>query len=232
MDTCPVAYFGIAWAPPLQVSVNRYCAALKTARKLLNLHPRGAGHPADAAALSPAIVLGVTGAFEGFAEDFTASALASQGLGFAEIAKKIGGWNNPTLFDFQERSAAYFPSAASSLKAGLPISTVHPSNGRIGVPRPWSAIVGDSRAWMQVRHNLTHGQTTGWRSEYWSPPLKTGEPHASTVLLARGATNHSLTLYGAISCARIYSIGAKTIADGVAVVLGQSLDWSELPDFR
>ena len=220
------------WSPPFQTTVDRYCAALKTAEKLLKLHPRGAGHPADAAALSPAIVLSVTGAFEGFAENFMASALSQQGLGFAEIAKKIGGWNNPTLFDFKERAATYFTGAAAALNLGAQIETMHPSSGKLGLARPWNDIIRDSRAWMQVRHNLTHGQTTGWRSEYWSPPLKVGEPHASTVLLARGATNHSLTLYGAISCARIYSVGAQTIADAVAASSGQSLDWSALPNFK
>ena len=39
----------------------------------------------------------MTSAFEGFAEDFLATYLAQQGQGFAQIARVVGSWNNPTL---------------------------------------------------------------------------------------------------------------------------------------
>jgi hypothetical protein len=46
-----------------------------------------------------------------------------------------------------------------------------------------------------------------------------------------GNGKHSLVIHGAISCAKIYSFGARVVADAVANAQGQSLDWSELPDF-
>lgn len=225
----------IVTAPDPQVSVDKFVRALRTSQKLLSLHPRGVGHPGNPAALSPAIVLTSISAFEGFAEDFTAILLAHAGAGFGEIAQAVGKWNNPTLLEFAETSKRYFPSSAAAIDAQSSIQVFEfPQVGRsnsIERPHTWQTVLAESRAWMQVRHCLTHGLTTGWRSERWPPPLRQNEPAASTVLRAMSATEHSLGIYGAINCARIYSVGARKVADAVAASLGRTLTWADLPEF-
>ena len=226
----------IVTPPDPQISVDKFIRAMKTPHKLLSLHPRSVGHPGNSAALSPAIVLTSISAFEGFAEDFTAIMLAHAGAGFAEIAQAVGKWNNPALPEFAGRAKQDYPAAAAAIDAPTSISVFEfPHVGRPGsVQRAhaWSRVLTESRGWMQVRHALTHGLTTGWRSERWPPPLRTTDPPASSVLRQMSATEHSLGLYGAINCARIYSLGARKIAEGVAGVSGHSLDWSALPEFE
>ncbi|MEV5540115.1 hypothetical protein AB0L13_25015 [Saccharopolyspora shandongensis] len=56
-------------------------------------------------------------------------------------------------------------------------------------------------------------------------------PPASSVLRQAQNGKHSLVLAGAITCARIYIAGAQHIADVVADHLGESLDWSDVPEF-
>lgn len=220
--------------PPLQTSVDRFIRALGTPHKLLQLHPRSVGHPGNAAALSPAIVLGTIAAFEGFAEDFTAIALAHEGASFAEIAKKVGSWNNPHLDDFQSYMGRNFPLALPSLTSGASIEVFDfraSSSQAFRRVDPWTAVLHQSKSWMQVRHHLTHGLTTGWSSERWFGPIRAGDPAASEVLRAMGKGKHSLTIHGAMSCARIYSLGARTVADAVATAYGHKLNWSQLPTF-
>jgi hypothetical protein len=43
---------------------------------------------------------------------------------------------------------------------------------------------------------------------------------------------YSLTIHGAITCARIYSIGAEAISNAVSAHLGETLDWSSRPEFN
>lgn len=221
--------------PALQGAVDRYCKSLTTSERLLKLHPRSKGHPSNAAALAPAIVLSTTAAFEGFAEDFSAIALAKSGLSFGEIAKKIGNWHNPHLMEFRNYMRDSFPAAASQLKAGVPIPIFTFTSSR-GAAKPatftWDQALTASRAWMQVRHHLTHGLTTGWRSERWYGPLKGTEPKAHEVLRPMGKGLYSLTIHGAITCARIYSIGAEAISNAVSAHLGETLDWSSRPEFN
>jgi hypothetical protein len=80
-------------APSLQASVDRFARSLIVPSRLLALHPRKQGGAGDAAALAPAITLGVLSAFEGFVEDFFATVLYQQGQSFAQIVKKM---NSPT----------------------------------------------------------------------------------------------------------------------------------------
>ncbi|WP_421735731.1 hypothetical protein [Cellulomonas sp.] len=224
-----------AVTPTLQSTVDRFARGLGASHKLLRLHPRKQGNPGNAAALSPAIVLGTIAAFEGFAEDFTAVAMARAGSSFGEIAKKVGSWNNPDLTQFSTHMANYFPQSRQGVTAGAPISIYAcPYAGVsswVWKSRPWAEVLVDAAAWMQVRHCLTHGLTTGWRSEWWPGPLRASEPAASRVLRDMGNGKHSLVIHGAVSCARIYSLGAKTIADAVAASQGDVLDWTELPAF-
>lgn len=226
---------GIMPPPPLQVSVDRFVRALETSHKLLRLHPRKQGNPGNSAALSPAVVLGSIAAFEGFAEDFTALAMANAGSSFAEIAKKVGAWNNPDLRQFSTHMSSYFPAAKQAIAVGSSIDIfMCPYPGRntwVWKARSWNDALDDANSWMQVRHLLTHGLTTGWRSEWWPGPLRPTDSPAANVLQDKGSGKHSLVIHGAISCARIYSRGAQSVADAVASTQGQQLDWSKMPDF-
>ncbi|WP_166868559.1 hypothetical protein [Salinibacterium sp. ZJ70] len=179
-------------------------------------------------------MLSTTAAFEGFAEDFAAIALAKAGLSFGEIAKKIGGWHNPSLWEFRNYMKRSFPATAPQLDVGVSIPIYNFTSAR-GAAKPatltWEQALAASRSWMQVRHHLTHGLTTGWRSERWYGPLKADEPNAHEVLRPMGKGLYSLTIHGGITCARIYSIGAQAISTEVGQHLGETLDWSDRPAF-
>jgi hypothetical protein len=225
----------IVTPPPLQASVDKYVRAMQTPHKLLTLHPRKVGHPGNHAALSPAIVLASISAFEGFVEDFVAIMMAHDGAGFGEIAAAVGKWNNPTPRDFANTMKSAFPKAHSAIDAGDQIRTfVFPRVGKSKVVErylPWNDALEQSRSWMQVRHLLTHGITTGWRTERWPGSLKPSDPPASAVLRAMGPDRHSLGIYGAINCARIYTSSGRIIGGAVAVAYGHTTEWTGLPDF-
>jgi hypothetical protein len=208
-----------------------------TPYRLLNLAPKSAGNPGNAAALSPAIVLTTISAFEGFAEDALATVLALNGAGLAQIARQVGNWNNPTLAEWADRMGkAASASAEQQIAAGpskkVPGYRVNPNGNWSQAGRPWNAVMRDSEAWMEVRHLLTHGLVTGWRVETWPAPVKKGVRPASSVLRPKGASTHSLDRSGAKTCANIYSLGAKHVADVVAADVGEVLDWSALPSFK
>lgn len=225
----------IVTPPALQASVEKYTRAMQTPYKLLSLHPRAQGHPGNHAALSPAIVLSTVSAFEGYVEDFLAIMMAHDGAGFGEIAIAVGKWNNPTPHDFAERIKSSFPKAKAAIDAGSPVRLSYfPYVGkttRLERDFAWSDVLKHSRSWMQVRHLLTHGITTGWRSERWPGPLKTTEPAASEVLRPMDGGKHSLVVYGAINCARVYTLSARTIGQAVADAYGHTIDWTGLPEF-
>lgn len=230
----PVTMTGMA--ATLQLAVDRFSRALKVPSKLLALHPHGVGNPGHAAALSPAITLGVLSAFEGFAEDYTATALYLNGDGFGQIAAKIGKWNNPTVRDFAARMKVEFPEIEERLGAGFslkiyksPAATTKSGWWNEEVIE-WPRALSDADSWMQVRHCLTHGVATGWQSERWPGPIR-GSISATSVLRARGNGKHSLVLHGALSCARIYVGGARHVAELCAAEMGQTLNWKDFPDF-
>ena len=78
---------------------------------------------------------------------------------------------------------------------------------------------------MQVRHALTHGMTSGWRAEHWPEPLKKASTRsAASVLREIRAGQHTLVIHGAISCARIYTGGAKHLAAVTAAELNETID--------
>lgn len=217
----------------LQAPVDRFGRSLGVPSKLFALHPRRPGNPGKWAALSPAITQGVLASFEAFAEDFLATALHLHGDGYAQIAKKIGRWNNPTLRDFASAVVKEFPGTEDLIGNGFSIDIFRPPKPGPGgwwnhTGRSWSESLDDADAWMQVRHCLAHGLASGWRSERWPGPLGRG-PSAVSVLRAMGNGQYSLALHGALSCARIYIRGARHIADAVATSLGTELDWSRLP---
>ncbi len=220
----------------LQRPVTKFASALGTPYRLLALAPKSGGHPGNAAAVSPAITLTTIAAFEGFAEDFLATVLAIQGYGLAQIAQEVGKWNNPTLKELASATSKLISPAASATLAAGPAQKIvvnhQTAQGNWSARgKAWADILDDSEAWMGVRHLLTHGLATGWRAEVWPPSLKKNARPAASVLRPKTAGKASLDRSCAKSCARIYSLGAKHIADTVASDLDTVLDWSELPQF-
>lgn len=160
----------------MQDPVLRFAKALTVPRRLLALHPRRRGNPGDAAALAPAITLGVISAFEGFVEEFVAVGAMIQGLGLAQVAKAVGNLNNPDVAAFEGLVVNQLGVPQAQVQTGFSVDYWHP-------PAPsstwwqlasldWSSARRDANAWMQVRHLLTHGLTSGWRAERWPGPLR------------------------------------------------------------
>ncbi|MFE6859008.1 hypothetical protein [Nocardia sp. NPDC057668] len=215
--------------------MDRYARALIVPSRLLALHPRKAGGPGNAAALAPAITLGVISAFEGFVEDFVATALYRQGQSFGQIATKLGKINNPDIQMFEGIVAKGFTGAKSAIGIDFAVDVWYPPEAH---KRLWNAVElnwmqarDDAKGWMQVRHCLSHGLASGWQSEVWPGPLNPNQTSASSVLNPMKDDKHSLVLHGAITCARIYQSAATHLADLVAEQLGETLSWSKLPDF-
>jgi hypothetical protein len=216
----------------LQDSVVRLARSLEVPQRLLRLHPRRVGAAGNYAALPPAVVLSIVSAFEGFAEDLLATALYTRGFGMGHIARKVA-INNPTVRVFRDRCFAEFP-AIRQVVDGSPPLQVWNTPGVHGRPATetisWEEVLIRADGWMEVRHCLTHGLVSGWRSEAWPGPLK-GSTSASSVLRAYPGGKHAIGIVGAISCARIYLHGAKQIATAVAKDVGEQIDWSIVPDF-
>ena len=221
--------------PALQESVDRFVRSLKSPRNLIDLHPRKRGHPGKAAALSPAIVLSVVSAFEGFAEDLVAITMHQSERSFAQIARRVGNWNNPTLDDLTKVLQKEFAGILVPSNRYFEIWEPPRLGGKTSIWNSqlltWDETISHADGWMQVRHCLTHGLATGLGSESWSGPLR-GTTGAQFVLRPMKDNKHSLTLHGAISCARIYTWGAMHVADAAASYLGQTIDWSRIPDFH
>jgi hypothetical protein len=222
------------WVLPvsLQDSVQRFSRSLEVPQRLTSLHPRTPGNAGNYSALPPAVVLGVISAFEGFVEDFLATALYLRRYSLGQIARRVS-MNNPTVAEFQRKSEAEFPGIKPRLAAGPPVQVWNiPSVG--GRPATetisWREAVVRADGWMEVRHCLTHGLASGWRSEVWPGPLR-GTTAASSVLRAKAGGKHSIGLIGAVSCARIYIHGARQIASAVGAELDETLDWAPIPDF-
>jgi hypothetical protein len=215
----------------LQDTVDRFGRSLEVPQRLVALHPRKAGHSGNFAALPPAVVLGVISAFEGFVEDFLATALYLRGYGLGQIAKRVS-MNNPTVSAFQAKCLAEFPTMARvgqtfSLRVwNTPSVTGRPATETIS----WEETLKRADGWMEVRHCLTHGLASGWRSEVWPGPLK-GSASASSVLRAKPRGKHSIGIIGAITCSRIYIHGARHLATFVASELEQDIDWKSIPVF-
>lgn len=218
----------------LQDSANRYARSLIVPSRLLALHPRKAGGVGNAAALAPAITLGVISAFEGFVEDFVATTLHLRGHSLAQIAKKVN-LHNPDVSQFEKIVRREFPKTAAKIGEGFSVDVWYPPEGEKRlwnqVTLDWEQARLDAEAWMQVRHCLSHGLTSGWQSEVWPGPLKEGSAAASSVLNPKVAGKHSLVLHGAITCARIYRSAAQHIGSIVATELAGSISWRKLPEF-
>lgn len=221
-------------APSLQSSVDRYARSLIVPSRLLALHPRKQGGAGNAAALAPAITLGVLSAFEGFTEDFFATVLYLQGQSFAQIVKKMN-LTNPDVEEFEKLVVREFPVLRPKVGFNFDVEVwVPPAVGKsfwLSGALSWSQAKQDSQGWMQVRHCLAHGLASGWRSEVWPGPVRKDVAPASEVLRPMKNGKHSLALHGAITCARIYRAAAEHLADVVATHHGETLSWSVLPEF-
>jgi hypothetical protein len=181
-------------------------------------------------------VLGVLSAFEGFTEDFLATALYRQGRSFAEIAKKLN-LSNPDVADIEALISREFPALKRQVGVGFNITVwSQPTLGKKTLwhqdDLDWETAERHAQGWMQVRHCLAHGLASGWGTEVWPGPARKDMPPAATVLLpAKSGKGHSLVLHGAISCSRIYRAAAEHLADTVADHLVENLNWSTVPEF-
>jgi hypothetical protein len=219
----------------LQDPVTRFAKALTVPRRLLALHPRKRGNSGDAAALAPAITLGVIAAFEGFVEEFFAAGAVSQGVGLAQVAKAVGNLNNPDVAAFESLVVGQLGVPQGQIAQGFSVDYWQPpapgstwwQEGTLN----WADAKRDAEAWMQVRHLLTHGLTSGWRAEHWPGPLRKQARPASSVLRKTPTGRHTLVIHGAISCARIYVETSRHLAALTAKHLGVVVDVDLLPDF-
>jgi hypothetical protein len=140
--------------------------------------------------------------------------------------------NNPTVSAFQSKCLAEFPAVAGvcqkfSLRVwNTPYIYGRPATETIS----WEETLKRADGWMEVRHCLTHGLASGWRSEVWPGPLR-GSTSASSVLRAKPGGKHSIGIIGAITCSRVYIHGGRHVATSVARGLGQHLNWKSIPDF-
>jgi hypothetical protein len=177
----------------------------------------------------------VLSAFEGFSEDFFATALYRQDQSFAQIAKKLN-LTNPDVADIEALAAREFPELKPQIGVGFNVTVwCLPAVGKKTLWQDggltWESAKRDARGWMQVRHCLTHGLVSGWGTEVWPGPLRKDALPASSVLLPAAAGRHSLVLHGAITCARIYRSAAEHLAVLVANHIGEDLNWAAVPDF-
>ncbi|MFI9388943.1 hypothetical protein [Kutzneria sp. NPDC052558] len=220
--------------PRLQSCVDRFAKALVVPAKLMSLHPRRRGNPGKAAALAPAITLGVLSAFEGYVEDVLATAFYLQQQSFGQIAKKLS-INNPDVEDMERLVLNNFPTVKRAVGVDVTVDVrkvlPHSNDAWVRLTLNWNELKQEAGGWMQVRHCLTHGLVSGASPEVWPAPLRADKPHASTVLRHKRDGRHSLNLNGAISCARIYITGGQHLGNLMAAELGQTLSWKNVPDF-
>ncbi len=211
----------------LQQCVDEFGRALIVPTKLFSLHTRTSG---DWAALNPAVVLLITSAFEGFAQNFLASALLADGHSLGNVAHVVGQWNNPTLKDLQDKLEQSFPGMSTHLSSTTLRVLKPPALGKtlhLAEDIGWDQALRDSKAWMQVRHCLSHGVVTGWRTERWPASVESRDARQQPrrIMYTNRHGLQSVNLQGARSCASIYVCGARALADAVAGQLGATLDW-------
>jgi len=236
---------------PVEVAVQRlvdkYAAALQGPRLLFDLwpRPRTPGRPEKKyTALASAVVLGVTGAFESFAEDLLAAALIQRGHGWAHVAANAD-LSNPSLETLRDRlshTTGFEVKPPNDWALTLP--TQSKSNPSKWTEREvsWGTVLKRSESWIEVRHCLAHGAVTGIGPERWPGPVSKAHhskqarlPSANDEgVLARVGSDpekRGLYLWPSVSCARIFSAGAVVIACAVAEHLGEALNTSAVPSF-
>ncbi|MDR6143388.1 hypothetical protein QE375_002942 [Microbacterium foliorum] len=228
----------------VQSVVNRYARALRGPRLLFQLwpNPRKAGRPKEAqSALCGAIVLGVTGAFEAFAEDLVAAAMIRNGYGWAQVAANAD-LTNPNIDDARAKlahAAGIDVSGPQNWTLKLPTQS-GTSTAWADKPYTWGDVLQKSKSWLEVRHCIAHGAVTGIGAETWPGPLTT-KKHGTKVVSANDdgilaqikgkPAERALYFWPTVSCARIFSAGAFVLAKSVAAEFNESVDLSGVPDF-
>lgn len=237
----------VSTAPSVQTAVDLYAKALRAPRSLFDLYPNPrpqAPPKKPLRSVPPAVVQSVTAAFEAFAEELVVINLVRSGATWAQIAKNAN-MTNPTLRDL-----------CTTLKhsSGVDISAPKDEQGdayswklwkqtsdtgwSLSDKMDWDGLLTSSEGWMQVRHCLAHGLTTGTEPAFWPGPV-TGKSHAnqssvptaSSVLARSSGSRRALTLYPALNCATVYSHGGAHIAVQVAESLNEKVDYSGLTVF-
>lgn len=225
----------------VQSVIDRYVKSMRSVRGLFDLYPdpRPQGRPARKyAPLPPAIVQGATAAFEAFAEDLLVVALMNYSTSWAQVSHHAD-LTNPSLTELSERldsTCGVQISPGSSWKL-----TIWRQSGKNGTAwifskkQSWGDVMRSSQSWIQVRHCLTHGITTGTEPSKWSDPVKSkasnqGKLPVATEVLAEygGSGKYSLGIYPAINCCRVFSEGAAVAAAGVGAALNEKADISKL----
>ncbi|MDQ1175390.1 hypothetical protein QE416_000126 [Microbacterium sp. SORGH_AS 421] len=229
----------------VQSVVEKYARALKGPTLLFQLWPapRPVGRPKQSqSALCGAIVLGVTGAFEAFAEDLVAAAMIRNGYGWAQVAANAD-LTNPSIEDARAKlshAVGIDVSGAPEWSLNLPTQS-GTSLAWAEKSVSWGRVLDLSKSWIEVRHCLAHGAVTGIGSEQWPGPVsskKFGTKLASANdegVLARVSGSpgkRALYFWPTVACARIFAAGAKHLATTVANEFGEDIDTSALPDFK
>lgn len=187
-------------------------------------------------ALGPAIVLTSLSAFEGFMEELIAVVGAKRGLSFAQIAK-LAHTNAPSLRDFEKDLIKQLgPWQPDTWKNQFALRVFSPpsiaaSNWWTETDISWDEALDQADGWLQVRHSLAHGLTRGYLSEHWPSPMRVGIA-ASEVLRPQKDNKFSLTLHGAITCARIFRHSSEALVKQTALALGEKPpSWRAVPAF-
>lgn len=232
--------------PKLQTAVDRYANSLKAPRYLFDLYPnpRPQGAPSTKyRAIPPAVVQGITAAFESFAEELLATLLIQNGSSWAQIAVNAD-MTNPTLRTLSEsikRTVGIeVTPAAGSTTGDFKLWRQSGASGTgwmLTQALKWEEVLRDSESWIQVRHCLTHGLVTGTVPATWPGPVTKKAldrqhllPTASEVL-ATSNSKRSLTLYPAVNCGLIYTKGAIQIVHQLGLELNEKVNTSALDLF-
>lgn len=227
--------------PSVQSAVKLYARALQVPRLLFDLYgdPMPSGPPEKKfRGIPPSVVQSVTAAFEAFAEELCVIALLRQRESWAQIAM-TADMTNPTPADLcttlkdqvgieisTPASEGSEPWTAKIWEKANPVQHGWWTRSR---KMTWGELLSESKAWMQVRHCLTHGLVTGTEPAFWPGPVakkasqRAAAPPASSVLEERSGGRRSLTMYPAINCALVYSWAGAEIANQVAQALGESV---------
>lgn len=226
-----------------QPIVDKYAKALAGPKLLFDFwpKPRTQGRPwKKYTALAGAVTLGVTGAFEAFAEDLLAAVLLRRGHGWAHVAANAD-LTNPSLITLREMLQTKAGIAVAGRTGWALTLPKQQERSAKWSQRPvgWGDVLKRSASWIEVRHCLAHGAVTGIGAESWPGPVFKGshvkysdQPSAKDDdILARiksAPEKRALYLWPSVSCARIFSAGGAVFADTVAAEFGEVVDASGL----
>lgn len=230
----------ILTGPPttLQSTVDRFAQSLRVPASLHSLHPGTSEMPYRA--LRPAMVLCTISAFEGFAEEMLSAALQRRGDTLYQISEQVN-FTNPDLSDVEKKMNDLFGKRIGTDDPDFSLEVWRQPVGDSGWwgtdVLSWENAKEHAMTWMHVRHALSHGAVSGWGSELWPgtyPAKKRAQsiPPASTVLRETENGRYSLAKRCAVNCCRIYRYGAQGLANRLARLSSEELDWTKVPEFN